>query len=284
MLPEIGAYHPIIVHFVVALLLVGVLFRLLSLTGRFAFTNAAATTLIVLGTLASFAAVESGDDAHGPAERVPGARAAVMDHEEWGERVRNIFVVVSVLELAALALRSRGHRYARGAAMAAGVVGLVGAFVLYEAASHGGTVVYEYAGGVGVRTGNPADVNRLLIAGVYHQATQDRQAGRGHEGADLVDMAARRFPDHTELQLMSIEWTTDVRKDPATALQRLDALQVPKEDGRLRARAGLARASALRAQGNPGGARAVLQTLLAEFPENRQVQQRLAELEAAPSR
>lgn len=282
MLPGIGTYHPIIVHFAIALLFIGVAFRLVSLTGRFAFTHAAATTLIVLGTLASFAAVKSGTDAHGPAERVPGARTAVVEHEEWGERARNVFVIVSVLELAALALASKRHRFARGSAVAAGVVGLVGAFVLYQAASHGGTVVYEYAGGVGVRTGNPADVNRLLIAGVYHQAMQDRQAGRGPAGADLVDVAARRFPDHLELQLMSIEWTTDVRKDPATALQRLDGLLVPQEDGRLRARAGLARAAALTAQGNTDGARAVLQTLLAEFPGNGQVQQRLADLDAAP--
>ncbi|MCL4814328.1 MAG: tetratricopeptide repeat protein [Vicinamibacteraceae bacterium] len=280
MLPGIGAYHPIIVHFVVALLIVGVVLRLVSLTGRLAFTNAAATTLIVLGTLASFAAVKSGEDAHGPVERVPGARAAVVEHEEWGERARNVFVVVSLLELAVLALRSRQQRYARGAAVAAGVVGLVGAFVLYEAASHGGALVYEHAGGVGLRTGNPADVNRLFIAGVYHQAVQDRQAGRGTQGADLVDMAAARFPDDLELQLLSIEWTTDVRRDPDAALARLDALRIPQEGARLRTRAGLARAAALRAQGNVDGARAVLQTLLAEFPENRQVQQRLAELDA----
>jgi uncharacterized membrane protein len=280
MLPGIGAYHPLIVHFVIGLLFVGVLFRLLSLTGRFAFTNAAATTLIVLGTLASFAAVKSGDDAHGPVERVPGARAAVVEHEEWGERARNLFVVVSVLELAALALRSRQQRYARGAAVAAAIGGLVGSVVLYQAAAHGGTVVYEYAGGVGLRTGNPTDVNRLLIAGVYHQAQQDRQAGRGPQGADLIDLAAARFPDHLELQLLATEWTTDVRRDAAAALQRLDALQIPQAETRLRIRAGLARAAALKAQGNVDGARGVLQTLLAEFPENRQVQQRLVELDA----
>src|SRR2546422_4555637 len=34
--------------------------------------------------------------------RVPGARAAVMEHEEWGERTRNIFLVVAALEIAAL--------------------------------------------------------------------------------------------------------------------------------------------------------------------------------------
>ena len=283
-MPDTGAFHPHIVHFVIALLFVGVAFRLVSLTGRFAFTNHAATVLILLGTVAAFAAVKSGDDAHGPAERVPGARAAVVEHEEWGERARNAFIVVSLFELAALGLAFRKHRHARTAAIAAGVVGLVGLFVLYEAAEHGGELVYGYAGGVGVRSGDPADVNRLLIAGVYHQAVQDRQAGRGAAGAELIEMAARRFPENLELQLLAAEWTTEVRNDPAQAIQRLDALQIPQDQTRLRLRAGLARARALQTQGNTEGARAVLQTLQGEFPDNAQLQRRMEELGAPPVR
>ena len=283
-MPDTGAFHPHIVHFVIALLFVGVAFRLVSLTGRFAFTNHAATVLILLGTVAAFAAVKSGDDAHGPAERVPGARAAVVEHEEWGERARNAFIVVSLFELAAIGLAFRKHRHARTAAIAAGVVGLVGLFVLYEAAEHGGELVYGYAGGVGVRSGDPADVNRLLIAGVYHQAVQDRQAGRGAAGAELIEMAARRFPENLELQLLAAEWTTEVRNDPAQAIQRLDALQIPQDQTRLRLRAGLARARALQTQGNTEGARAVLQTLQGEFPDNAQLQRRMEELGAPPAR
>lgn len=93
-----------------------------------------------------------------------------------------------------------------------------------------------------------------------------------------MDRAAQRFPDHVELQLMAIEWTTDVRKDPGTALQRLESVQIPRDDARLRVRAGLARARALEAQGNVEGARAVLQTLRGEFPANRAIQQRLDQL------
>ena len=281
-MPDIGAFHPHIVHFVIALLFVGVAFRLVSLTGRFAFTSPAATVLVLLGTIASFAAVKSGDDAHGPAERVPGARAAVVEHEEWGERARNAFIFISLFELAALGLAYRKHRHARPSAIAAGVVGLIGLFVLYQAAEHGGDLVYSYAGGVGVRTGDPADVNRLLIAGVYHQAVQDRQAGRGTEGAELIEMAAQRFPDQLELQLLAAEWTTEVRNDPAQAIQRLDAIQIPQSDARLRLRAGLARARALQAQGNTEGARAVLQTLQGEFPNSAPLQRRIEELGAAP--
>lgn len=277
-MPDLAAYHPQFVHFVIALLVLGVVFRLISLTGRLLFTNAAATTLIVLGTIASFAAVQAGTDAHGPVERVPGARAAVVDHEEWGIRTRNAFVGIAVLDLIALVLLSRNNRYARAATSIAAIAGLVGLVVLYQAAEHGGELVYSYAGGVGISSGVPEDVNRLLIAGVYHQATQDRQAGRADASADLVETTARRFPEHLELQLMSVDWLTEVRKNPAGAIQRLDGLPLGQADQRLRVRAGMLRANALVAQGNADGALGVLRTLQTENPTNQQIQRRITEL------
>ncbi|MGE0043103.1 MAG: DUF2231 domain-containing protein [Vicinamibacterales bacterium] len=278
-MPSLAAYHPQVVHFVVALLIVGVLFRLVSLTGRFKFTSPAATTLILLGTLASVVAVQSGADAHGPVERVPGARPAVVEHEEWGERARNAFLLISVVELLALALGSRQHRYASAAAMTAAVAGLGGLFVVYEAAEHGGELVYGYAGGVGIRSGDPADVGNLVVAGVYHQAMQDRTAGNPDRSTEAVEWAAARYPDNVELQLMAIEWQTEVVKDPGTALARLDALRLPEPDVRLRVRAGILRANALLAQGNRSGALGVLQTLKAEYPTNQQIQRRIDAIE-----
>jgi predicted Zn-dependent protease len=121
-------------------------------------------------------------------------------------------------------------------------------------------------------------VNRLFLAGLYQQALQDRKNGKNDQAMALVDMAAERFPSNLDLQLMAVEWTTEVRQDPALALRRLDALQISAENTRGRIRAGLARASALLAQGNRDGAKAVVQTLQAEFPNNAQVKRRLDEL------
>jgi len=277
--PVLAPYHPHIVHFVIALLVAGVVLRLISLTGRLAFTGPAATTLILAGTVLSVFAVQSGVDAHGPVERIPGARGAVEEHEEWGVRARNAFVAVSLLELVALAMAVQRSRYARTATRVAAAAGVVGLVVLYEAAEHGGELVYGYAGGGGIRSGDPADGTRLFIAGTYQQALLDREQGRGEQGAALLDTAAARFPDHTELQLLVIEWTTDVRKNPAVALQKLDSLRIPPDNVRLRVRAGLARAGALAAQGNIDGARGVLQTLRTEFPNNVQIQRRLDALQ-----
>ena len=276
-----GAYHPQVVHFAVALVVVGVGFRFVSLTGRLRFTNASATTLILLGTLACFGATYTGAAAHGPVERIPGVRLAVAEHEEWGERARNLFVLVSVFELAALLMTNRQHARAYAVTVAAAVAGLGGLAAIYETAEHGGALVYSYAGGVGIRTGAAEDVNRLFVAGAYQQALQDRQNGRSDDAMALIDLAATRFPANLDLQLMTAEWTTDVKKDPALALRRLEALQIPADDTRARMRAGLVRATALMAQGNQDGAKAVVQTLQAEFPNNAQVKRRLDEL-AAP--
>src|SRR5438309_1862410 len=97
-----AAYHPQIVHFAIALLVVGVAFRALSLFGRPAFLSPAAFTLLTLGTTAAVLAATSGTAAHAPVERVPGSRDAVTQHEEWGERTRTVFVGVFAIEVLGL--------------------------------------------------------------------------------------------------------------------------------------------------------------------------------------
>src|SRR5258707_3765371 len=181
-MPNLASWHPQIVHFAIVLLAVGVLFRWISLTGRAAFTGPAAAVLLLAGTTAALLAVQSGTDAHGPVERVPGARQAVMEHEDWGKRAKNIFLIVAVFEIGVLALARRPgqERIAKGLTIASALVGLAGGVAIYEAGEHGGELVYSYAGGVGIRAGDSTDVQRLLLAGLYHSA----QAARtGHDSA-----------------------------------------------------------------------------------------------------
>jgi uncharacterized membrane protein len=278
-MPELGAigsYHPQIVHFVIALAIVGVLLRLLSLTGRIAFAGPAAATLILLAAGASVLAAASGDQAHGPAERVPGARNAVVEHEEWGERARNALIALGVLELVGLALARRGK--ARYVQIASGVVGLVALFVLYEAAEHGGELVYGYAGGVGLQRKDPADVGRLLLAGLYHQAELDRKAGKPDEAAALVDLAARRFPADVEVQLWRAESALLDRKDAAAATAALAGITPPADQPRLRVRHAILLADALAASGQRDAARASLTALAGEFPDDARLKRKLQEL------
>ena len=267
-MPNIGAFHPQIVHFVVALLFIGVPLRLVSLTGKFKFTGPAAATLILIGSLAAWGAVRSGAQAHGAVERIPTARAAVQVHEEWGHRTANVFSAVAALELLGLGLVLMGSRRAKLAFVASAVVGVVGLGVLFEAGDHGGDLVYSYAGGPGLRTGNPDDVGRLYVAGLYEQAMQDRKAGHGAEAADLIAMAAKRFPDDMDLQLSVADSLIQDRKDPQAALAQLDAMTVASDDVRTALRVGLLKATAHEAAGDKAAARTELESLKSRFPGN----------------
>ena len=273
---SLAPLHPQIVHFVIALLFAGVLFRCIAVTGRAAFTGPAAAVLLFVGTLGAVLAVKSGTDAHGPVERVPGARAAVMEHEEWGERTRNIFLVVAALEIAALIPAVR--RWRKGVHVASAVVGLAGAFSLYEAGEHGGELVYAYAGGVGIRSGNPDDVGRLLVAGLYHQAMLDRKAGKTAEAAQLIGQLTQRLPDDTSARLLAIESLVMDKQDGRAALGALASFPAVPGSRFLRFRVGILRADAFVAAGMPDSAKATLEAMSREFANNRAVEERQEKL------
>jgi len=251
---------------------VGVAMRVVAMTGRLKWTGPAATTLLVIGGVAAYVAAKSGTAAHGPVERIPGARQAVEEHEEWGERTRNVFVGVAALELIALALSGGAARTVRAVSALAGIAGV---FVLYEAAEHGGELVYSYAGGPGLRTGNPADVQRLLLAGLYNQSREDRKAGHSTEAASLVDEMARRFPLEPEVRLLRVESLMLDRKDYAAARMAADSVPLLVSDARLRARQATLKADAYLGMSQPDSARAVLAAAVAAFPQNARLKAKL---------
>lgn len=126
-------------------------------------------------------------------------------------------------------------------------IGVLGLGVLYEAAEHRGELVYGYAGGVGIRSGNPEDVGRLLRAGVYQQALADRKAGKAEGAAALWEFAAQRFPSDIGAQLGRAESLLIDRKDPSAALAALRAIAPPTDSDSVRIRHGLVTADALEA-------------------------------------
>ena len=283
-MPDIGVYHPQIVHFVIAFLGLGVVARVVSLLPvgeRFRFVGPMASALIVLGTVASLAAVQSGTNAHGPVERVPGARDAVVEHEDWGKRARNLFIAIAVLELAALALVSR-RPVARGLRVVSALAGLAGLFVLYQAGEHGGQLVYNYAGGVGIRSGDAGDVRRLLVAGLYHNARLARDSGRKDEAARLTEELMRQMPEDANVRFLGVESLIKDRDDPRGALAALAAIEVPGDDWRLNLRQASLAAEAYRAVGAGDSARAALEDLTRRFPDHPRIKAALERM-AAPA-
>ena len=279
-MPNLAANHPQVVHFAVALLFVGVAFRLISLTGRLAFTKHAAATLLLLGTVAAVVSVQSGTDAHGPVERIPGVRNAVVEHEDLGKDAKNVFLVVAVAELLALGLAAgaKTGSYAKFAYVASAIVGVYGTFVLYEAAEHGGALVYSYAGGPGLRSGDPVDVERLLVAGLYTQSQADRKAGRGADAARLVTEMSLRLPGDTTVKFLQVESLLLDTKDFAGALAAVRGIGVDDKNARWATRKASVTADVFIAMGQPDSARAVLTPVVAAFPNSTRLKAKLDSL------
>ncbi len=270
-----AAMHPQVVHFTIVLVIVGVAFRLLSLIGTPSFVSPAATTLLVLAALSAVVSVQTGTAAHGPVERVPGSRPAVVAHEESGEFARTVLLLLGAVELAALALRrSPTVKLVHGLAA---VVGLAAVFAVYEAGEHGGELVYSYAGGVGIRSGDPKDVERLFIAGAYQQAMADRKAGKAAESAALIADLAARFPADPELRLLVAESHLLDRKDAPAAIAALGQVQVPEQNRVLAFRKAALLADAYEAAGQREAAASALEAVLHTFP-NPRLQKRVDEL------
>lgn len=273
-MPAIGHLHPLVVHFAIALLLVGVAFRLLAfvLKARVAWLGPAAATLLLLGAASAAVSAKSGRDAHGRAEHVPGCADAVFEHEAWGERARNVFLAVAVFEIAALVL-ARRKKDATIPLLLSTALGLAGAYVILRTGRSGGDLVYAYAGGVGVRGSDAKDTERLLIAGYFHRAEALRDAKKSAEAASLVEEMGARFPSDAEVALVVAESRIVDAKEPARALEKLDA--ITDADEGVGARRAILRADALDALGKKAEARATLEEAVKKYPTRRSVQRRL---------
>ena len=275
-MPDIGTYHPQIVHFVIAGLLLGIAFRWISLTGKLPWTDRAAATLIIIGAVAAFFAVMSGTQTHELSERIPGVARAVQEHEDAGHDVRNLFLVIAAIEV--LALVPGLAKWRRWLVMGSAALCVWGAYEVYDVGRLGGILVYSYAGGVGMRSGDTTDVNNTMRSALYNRALLDRQQKNSAAAAqDFAELAAR-FPNDPQVQLAAIGSLVQDKKDPAAALAALAKMPVPPDTSRLWGRYQMTRVDAFEAAGQADSARAVLNAMLAKFPKNPRIKARLDKL------
>jgi uncharacterized membrane protein len=273
MIPSLASLHPQVVHFTIVLVIIGAAFRVVSLLGRPKWISPAATTLLLLAAVAAFVSTRSGTAAHGPIERIPGVRPAVQEHEEWGDRSQTALFILAGIELVGLAMRKSPKVQLVHGVAAIGALVCVG--IVYETSEHGGKLVYSYAGGPGLRTGDEKDVERLLLAGYYNQAMADRKAGRSDSAAQLLKDAATRFNSDPEVRLLAAESLLLDQKNAQGAIDALASLEPPPQ---LRIRKGMLQADAFEALGQKDAAIAVLQAIISQTP-NARVQQRIDKLQ-----
>jgi uncharacterized membrane protein len=275
-MPDIGYYHPQIVHFVIAGLSLGILFRVLSVTGKLPWTDRAATAIILLGTVAAVFAVQSGTDTHQLSERIPGAAAAVQAHEDAGKDLRNLFLFISAIEIAALIpALAKWKKYL---IMASAAICLWGAYEVYDVGRLGGIVVYSFAGGVGERTNDTTDVNHTMVAALYNRALLDREQKNSAAAAQEFEELARRFPNDQEIQLAYAQSLIIDKKDGAAAMAQLAKIPMPPDTARAWSRYQSTRADAFVAMGQTDSARVILTALVAKFPQSQRLKDKLAKL------
>jgi uncharacterized membrane protein len=146
--------HPAIVHFPIVLICLGALLSTLSFfTRRGALPQFAAVTLVLAACAAQIAINTGGDQADAVLKRMPEAKPLILVHAEWAEWVRNVTVIAAISAVLALAF----YRVAKIRRLLAFITMLIAGaacYCVYQAAAHGGAMVYQH--GVGVLPSNAA--------------------------------------------------------------------------------------------------------------------------------
>jgi len=98
-IPSWDGLHPIIIHFPIALLIVAPIIILLGLlmpkNGRTFLLSA--FVLMLIGTIATFVAVSTGEAAGELAEQINNVEAVLEEHEELAETTRTVFTALTAI-------------------------------------------------------------------------------------------------------------------------------------------------------------------------------------------
>lgn len=159
---DISPFHPLVVHFPIAALIVAALFDLVALVIRRPDLSAAALYVQAIGALAGVASYLTGEaaeeGAERMAERVPAVEAVLERHEDLGKIVMWAALAVVALRIG---LVIKGKMEATGAKAAIAALSLGLAVLVGATGFFGGKLVYEH--GVGIAA--PAGVGAPVPAG-----------------------------------------------------------------------------------------------------------------------
>jgi uncharacterized membrane protein len=148
--------HPALVHFPIVLILLGTAVGVVSVFLRRWHLPWLAAGLLSAGALGAFAATWSGgNDAEMAGKLASRTEQILEEHEEWGERARNLAIAAALLALAS-ATTMRLSKTSRGLAVAAALVALASSYSVAEAGHYGGLLVYK--NGLGVNTAAGANL------------------------------------------------------------------------------------------------------------------------------
>lgn len=146
---EIPYWHPVVVHFPIALLLFGAAMAVVyAVVGR-AFWRGVTLLAFAVGTLGAWAAVQSGETIHDAVEGTPIVEELVERHEEFGEWALWLGVATSLLLLGIEVWNRRANRDAADPValrLAVLALALAAAALVARAGHLGGLMVWGVAG------------------------------------------------------------------------------------------------------------------------------------------
>jgi uncharacterized membrane protein len=137
-------FHLIVLHFPIALLIVGALLEVVSIVMGLPTARSAARLFLMLGALGALATAWSGDAAEGLVERSRRVSEDVLErHEELGMWTAYVAAALLVAQLASLRFRGPVLRWgvaalAVVAAVMVGLAGFTGGKIRHDASPEGG--------------------------------------------------------------------------------------------------------------------------------------------------
>ena len=154
MIPLPNPLHPAIVHFPIALILIGALLAVAAMLIRRWQLPWLATVFLVMGALGAYGAARTGGQQAEMVGEISEPAERILDqHQEWGERTRNIAIAAAILALISASL-ARFPKTARGLGVAAAMVAGAAAYSVAETGHYGGLLVYKHGVGINTAAGN----------------------------------------------------------------------------------------------------------------------------------
>jgi len=137
--------HPQIIHFPIALLLLAVITELLSYFWQKEFFRKMTFSLLVVGVITAFFAIQSGEAAVDNLGNIKSIKSLLNQHEQAGEWILRIFGFVLLIKAILLYLKKDIF----SVKLFLTLMMMVGLFQIYQVGHFGGILVYEK--GVGVQ-------------------------------------------------------------------------------------------------------------------------------------
>jgi uncharacterized membrane protein len=173
MIPLPEPLHPAVVHFPIALLLVGAAMAVAAVFVRRWHLPLFAAILLSIGALGAVAAVFTGEQEEEKVEHaIPSAEPVLEEHAEWGESARNAGILAAVFAIGAAVLSSRPV-LGRFLSVLTAFVAIGAGYAVAQAGHFGGELVYRHGAGVTIGTAGP-DALAPVPAAIEYRREEER--------------------------------------------------------------------------------------------------------------